>query len=202
MTNKIQKHFKLSSTQLLYQSCPYQAVTLFIIGPFLDAALTKKNVFAFDYTSYILVSFPSCFHLDNFLVYVAWVLDSFLWFNIWGFLEYFLSPKWAQFSTSWMPGVVCVDDRCSLYCHVWFQFRSTLAPFWWLERHLQLHIKYWGIWRHAWFWPLDTLYSTILSVGAMYVGFSLHCLEWDFIVMPVFWKVSKRLRTTQLHLCR
>ncbi|CAK9276415.1 unnamed protein product [Sphagnum jensenii] len=55
MTNKIQKHFKLSSTQLLYQSCPYQAVTLFIIGPFLDAALTKKNVFAFDYTSYILM---------------------------------------------------------------------------------------------------------------------------------------------------
>jgi solute carrier family 35 protein E3 len=71
MTNKIQKHFKLSSTQLLYQSCPYQAVTLFIIGPFLDAALTKKNVFAFDYTSYILVSFPSCVHLDNFFVYVA-----------------------------------------------------------------------------------------------------------------------------------
>ncbi|CAK9236986.1 unnamed protein product [Sphagnum troendelagicum] len=55
MTNTIQKHFKVSSTQLLYQSCPYQAVTLFIIGPFLDAALTKRNVFAFNYNSYILM---------------------------------------------------------------------------------------------------------------------------------------------------
>ncbi|KAI3925045.1 hypothetical protein MKW98_009695 [Papaver atlanticum] len=55
MTNTIQKKFKVSSTQLLYQSCPYQAATLFIAGPFLDAFLTKQNVFAFNYTPHVLV---------------------------------------------------------------------------------------------------------------------------------------------------
>ncbi|KAI3781443.1 hypothetical protein L2E82_11458 [Cichorium intybus] len=54
MTNTIQKKYKVSSTQLLYQSCPYQALTLFIIGPFLDALLTNKNVFAFKYTPLVL----------------------------------------------------------------------------------------------------------------------------------------------------
>ncbi|XP_024967510.1 UDP-xylose transporter 3-like isoform X2 [Cynara cardunculus var. scolymus] len=54
MTNTIQKKFKVSSTQLLYQSCPYQALTLFIIGPFLDALLTNQNVFAFKYTPQVL----------------------------------------------------------------------------------------------------------------------------------------------------
>ncbi|KAK9054854.1 hypothetical protein SSX86_025933 [Deinandra increscens subsp. villosa] len=55
MTNTIQKKFKVSSTQLLYQSCPYQALTLFIVGPFLDALLTNQNVFAFKYTPQVLV---------------------------------------------------------------------------------------------------------------------------------------------------
>uniref|UniRef100_A0A5B6ZPI4 Sugar phosphate transporter domain-containing protein n=1 Tax=Davidia involucrata TaxID=16924 RepID=A0A5B6ZPI4_DAVIN len=54
MTNTIQKKFKVSSTQLLYQSCPYQAITLFIIGPFLDGLLTNQNVFAFKYTPLVL----------------------------------------------------------------------------------------------------------------------------------------------------
>ncbi|XP_068668081.1 UDP-xylose transporter 3 [Aristolochia californica] len=55
MTNTIQKRFKVSSTQLLYQSCPYQALTLFISGPFLDGLLTNQNVFAFKYTPQVLV---------------------------------------------------------------------------------------------------------------------------------------------------
>ncbi|KAG1338139.1 UDP-xylose transporter 3 [Cocos nucifera] len=55
MTNTIQKRFKVSSTQLLYQSSPYQALTLFIIGPFLDGLLTNQNVFAFNYTPLVLV---------------------------------------------------------------------------------------------------------------------------------------------------
>ncbi|KAG2669829.1 hypothetical protein I3843_14G052500 [Carya illinoinensis] len=54
MTNAIQKKFKVSSTQLLYQSCPYQAITLFIVGPFLDGLLTNRNVFAFKYTPQVL----------------------------------------------------------------------------------------------------------------------------------------------------
>ncbi|WCJ34960.1 Nucleotide/sugar transporter family protein [Euphorbia peplus] len=54
MTNTIQKKFKVSSTQLLYQSCPYQAMTLFVIGPFLDGLLTNQNVFAFKYTPQVL----------------------------------------------------------------------------------------------------------------------------------------------------
>jgi solute carrier family 35 protein E3 len=54
MTNTIQKKFKVSSTQLLYQSCPYQAMTLFITGPFVDGLLTNQNVFAFKYTPIVL----------------------------------------------------------------------------------------------------------------------------------------------------
>ncbi|CAH9123147.1 unnamed protein product [Cuscuta epithymum] len=54
MTNTIQKKFKVSSTQLLYQSCPYQAITLIVTGPFLDGLLTNKNVFAFSYTPKVL----------------------------------------------------------------------------------------------------------------------------------------------------
>ncbi|CAA6661873.1 unnamed protein product [Spirodela intermedia] len=54
MTNTIQKKFKVSSTQLLYQSCPYQAMVLVISGPFLDGLLTNQNVFAFNYTPQVL----------------------------------------------------------------------------------------------------------------------------------------------------
>ncbi|KAG5603132.1 hypothetical protein H5410_034502 [Solanum commersonii] len=54
MTNTIQKKFKVSSTQLLYQSCPYQSITLFIVGPFLDWLLTNQNVFAFNYTQNVV----------------------------------------------------------------------------------------------------------------------------------------------------
>ena len=56
MTNSIQKKLKVSSTQLLYQSCPYQSMTLFVIGPFLDWLLTNKNVLTFNYTPQVLVS--------------------------------------------------------------------------------------------------------------------------------------------------
>ncbi|KAL5709890.1 UDP-xylose transporter 3 [Ranunculus cassubicifolius] len=55
MTNTIQKRFKVSSTQLLYQSCPYQAMTLFVFGPFLDWLLTDQNVLYFNYTPQVLV---------------------------------------------------------------------------------------------------------------------------------------------------
>ncbi|KAK3006594.1 hypothetical protein RJ639_016489, partial [Escallonia herrerae] len=54
MTNTIQKRFKVSSTQLLYQSCPYQAIILFLTGPFVDGLLTNQNVFAFKYTPQVL----------------------------------------------------------------------------------------------------------------------------------------------------
>ncbi|CAL5204234.1 unnamed protein product [Lathyrus oleraceus] len=53
MTNTIQKKFKVSSTQLLYQTCPYQAATLLIIGPYLDKVLTDLNVFYFKYTTQV-----------------------------------------------------------------------------------------------------------------------------------------------------
>lgn len=57
MTNSIQKKFKVSSTQLLYQSCPYQAATLLISGPYLDKFLTALNVFTFKYTRHVTVRF-------------------------------------------------------------------------------------------------------------------------------------------------
>ncbi|XP_006432008.2 UDP-xylose transporter 3 [Citrus clementina] len=87
MTNTIQKKFKVSSTQLLYQSCPYQALTLFIIGPFLDGLLTNKNVFAFKYTPYVLYQVLG--HLKTCLVLAfGYVLlhDPFSWRNILGIL--------------------------------------------------------------------------------------------------------------------
>jgi solute carrier family 35 protein E3 len=55
MTNTIQKKYKVSSTQLLYQSCPYQAATLLIAGPYLDKLLTDQNVFGFKYTTQVTV---------------------------------------------------------------------------------------------------------------------------------------------------
>ncbi|PKA52081.1 putative membrane protein [Apostasia shenzhenica] len=54
MTNTIQKRLKVSSTQLLYQSSPYQAAILFATGPFVDRCLTKRNVFAYDYSPVVL----------------------------------------------------------------------------------------------------------------------------------------------------
>lgn len=55
MTNNIQKRYKVTSTQLLYQSCLYQALTLVATGPFVDWLLTNQNVFAFKYTLQVMV---------------------------------------------------------------------------------------------------------------------------------------------------
>ncbi|XP_075633899.1 UDP-xylose transporter 2-like [Castanea sativa] len=73
MTNTIQKKFKVSSTQLLYQSCPYQAGTLLISGPFLDELLTDQNVFAFKYTSQVLA-----FIILSRLIFVSVNFSTFL----------------------------------------------------------------------------------------------------------------------------
>ncbi|RLM80695.1 putative membrane protein [Panicum miliaceum] len=50
LTNTIQRKLKVSSTQLLYQSAPYQAAILFATGPFVDQLLTSRSVFAHKYT--------------------------------------------------------------------------------------------------------------------------------------------------------
>ncbi|XP_038982386.1 UDP-xylose transporter 1-like isoform X1 [Phoenix dactylifera] len=54
MTSTIQKRLKVSSTQLLYQSSPYQAAILFLTGPFVDQLLTKRSVFAYSYSLVVL----------------------------------------------------------------------------------------------------------------------------------------------------
>lgn len=46
----------MSSTQLLYQSSPYQSAVLLVTGPFVDKLLTKRDVFAFNYTVQVVVS--------------------------------------------------------------------------------------------------------------------------------------------------
>ncbi|KAF0931790.1 hypothetical protein E2562_005768 [Oryza meyeriana var. granulata] len=51
LTNTIQKRLKVSSTQLLYQSAPYQAAILFATGPFVDHLLTNRSVFAHKYSA-------------------------------------------------------------------------------------------------------------------------------------------------------
>ncbi|KAL2238438.1 uncharacterized membrane protein At1g06890 [Sesamum indicum] len=73
MTNTIQKKFKVSSTQLLYQSSPYQAITLFVTGPFVDGLLTNQNVFAFNYTPQVLA-----FIILSCLISVAVNFSTFL----------------------------------------------------------------------------------------------------------------------------
>jgi hypothetical protein len=55
LTNTIQKKLKVSSTQLLYQSAPYQAAILFATGPFVDQLLTNRSVFAHNYSAPVLV---------------------------------------------------------------------------------------------------------------------------------------------------
>ncbi|KAK4765599.1 hypothetical protein SAY86_026689 [Trapa natans] len=55
LTNTIQKRLNVSSTQLLYQSAPFQAAILFVSGPIVDQCLTKQNVFAFKYSTIVLV---------------------------------------------------------------------------------------------------------------------------------------------------
>lgn len=54
LTNTIQKKLNVSSTQLLYQSAPFQAAILFVTGPVVDQWLTKQNVFAYKYSPVVL----------------------------------------------------------------------------------------------------------------------------------------------------
>ncbi|XP_062222705.1 UDP-xylose transporter 1-like [Phragmites australis] len=54
LTNTIQRKLKVSSTQLLYQSAPYQAAILFATGPIVDQFLTGRSVFAHKYTLPVL----------------------------------------------------------------------------------------------------------------------------------------------------
>ncbi|XP_043703746.1 UDP-xylose transporter 1-like [Telopea speciosissima] len=54
LTNTIQKRLNVSSTQLLYQSAPFQAAILFVSGPLVDQCLTNQNVFAFYYSPLVL----------------------------------------------------------------------------------------------------------------------------------------------------
>ncbi|WVZ01226.1 hypothetical protein V8G54_027295 [Vigna mungo] len=54
LTNTIQKKLNVSSTQLLYQSAPFQAAILFVSGPVVDQMLTKQNVFAYKYSPIVL----------------------------------------------------------------------------------------------------------------------------------------------------
>eukprot|EP00899_Mesostigma_viride_P024115 jgi/Mesvir1/4889/Mv11156-RA.1 len=51
LTNTIQKVHSLSSTQLLYQSSPFMALTLMLLGPPVDHVLTGSTVFEFQYNA-------------------------------------------------------------------------------------------------------------------------------------------------------
>ncbi|XP_062206041.1 UDP-xylose transporter 1-like [Phragmites australis] len=74
LTNQIQRRLKVSSTQLLYQSSPYQSAVLLVTGPFVDKLLTKRDVFAFSYTfpvvAFIVLScsIAVCVNFSTFLV--------------------------------------------------------------------------------------------------------------------------------------
>lgn len=54
-TNTLQKRFSVSSTQLLYNSAPYQALTMLVVGPVLDKMLTGDTVLDFEYNTMVVV---------------------------------------------------------------------------------------------------------------------------------------------------
>ncbi|WVZ59342.1 hypothetical protein U9M48_009497 [Paspalum notatum var. saurae] len=68
------RRLKVSSTQLLYQSSPYQSAVLLVTGPFVDKLLTKRDVFAFNYTVQVVAfivlscSIAVCVNFSTFLV--------------------------------------------------------------------------------------------------------------------------------------
>ncbi|KAL6643210.1 hypothetical protein ACP70R_021391 [Stipagrostis hirtigluma subsp. patula] len=68
------RRLKVSSTQLLYQSSPYQSAVLLVTGPFVDKLLTKRDVFAFEYTLQVVAfivlscSIAVCVNFSTFLV--------------------------------------------------------------------------------------------------------------------------------------
>ncbi|XP_015697114.1 UDP-xylose transporter 1-like isoform X2 [Oryza brachyantha] len=74
LTNQIQRRLKVSSTQLLYQSSPYQSAVLLVTGPFVDRLLTNRDVFAFSYTMQVVAfivlscSIAVCVNFSTFLV--------------------------------------------------------------------------------------------------------------------------------------
>ncbi|KAG6417898.1 hypothetical protein SASPL_120095 [Salvia splendens] len=49
-----QIRLNVSSTQLLYQSAPFQSAILLVTGPFVDGFLTKQNVYAYKYSPVVL----------------------------------------------------------------------------------------------------------------------------------------------------
>jgi hypothetical protein len=80
LTNTIQKRLKVSSTQLLYQSAPYQAAILFATGPFVDQLLTNHSVFAHKYSAPVLVCSQ---YFPNYMKMVLLsLLRKFKWFRI------------------------------------------------------------------------------------------------------------------------
>ena len=62
LTNTIQKRLNVTSTQLLYQSAPFQAAILFVSGPFVDKYLTRLNVFSFHYSPIVVVILHQYIH--------------------------------------------------------------------------------------------------------------------------------------------
>ncbi|EYU18818.1 hypothetical protein MIMGU_mgv1a022162mg [Erythranthe guttata] len=54
LTNTIQKKLNVSSTQLLYQSAPFQSAILFVTGPFVDQFLTNQNVLYYKYSPLVV----------------------------------------------------------------------------------------------------------------------------------------------------
>ncbi|XP_050287761.1 UDP-rhamnose/UDP-galactose transporter 6-like [Quercus robur] len=56
----LQRNYSLGSFNLLGHTAPAQAVSLLLVGPFLDCWLTSKRVYAYDYTltsvSFIILS--------------------------------------------------------------------------------------------------------------------------------------------------
>lgn len=72
----LQRNYSLGSFNLLGHTAPAQAVSLLLVGPFLDCWLTGKRVYAYDYTLTSVVSFFS------FLYYYFIIISQLVWWGI------------------------------------------------------------------------------------------------------------------------
>jgi hypothetical protein len=132
----------VSSTQLLYQSAPFQAAILFVSGPLVDQFLTRKNVFAYKYSSLVLVYilFPSlscsCFRALTIYIHMKEWQKAFILEKL---------------------------RRHSLYFHALYLCLWTSAHSWLSARPHQLLIKCLDTSKLALFLALGTLCYMILS---------------------------------------
>jgi len=77
----LQRNYSLGSFNLLGHTAPAQALSLLVVGPFLDYQLTGKKVYAYDYSFTSVVSFFSFSFSQNYINFGCHDRCTFLIYN-------------------------------------------------------------------------------------------------------------------------